>query len=542
VVGFDYFVNTIFDDPTTDFQAYGLTSPDAPPILAIRGTASISDLISDANPNGVGYNQFVANVGPVDQWLYSEQQATGRAPIITGHSLGGALTQWVATAYTAASTKDLLSEVVTFNSPGISSAYAATFVPSQVLGYVHHYINSGDIVSMAGQAFIAGQWIEAVSTFPTTLQQLNPLNKHTYPMLAASIEGKAKPTVALTTYANVNWLNSGLFLYSTPDYYIFLTAMGTVPALQPLAASLVFRSTTELARSSAGAALYASGIPTLIQDINQIVAQAQATGTIAASLPSVQIGFGGVMLFQATNMKVVYNINTSTLQIQGQATLPALFNASVNLTGTNYIGISATGIALVGTVTVPDVTIVPGWDLQNLQLTLDTTTSTVSASGTMAFGPSVNITIPLLGDTYSGHVIDATLSGTITPQGLSSTGSMTLLGGLASIPTATLMINFANDSITASGQASFLSGAVNAALTVTSNTSFALSASGAASVTVPTAISVIGGTSLGSGSFTLYYDPSVSLGQDYLSLSGTLPVVGTTVGFTVYLNGTVTVP
>ncbi len=291
VVGFDYFVNAVFNDPTTGFLAYGLTSPGATPILAVKGTASISDLISDANPSGIGYNQFVANIGAVSQWLAAQQQA-GSAPIITGHSLGGALTQWIATSYTAASPQDLLSEVVTFNAPGISSSYASTFVPGQVLKYVRHYVNTGDIVSMAGQSFIAGQYIQAVSTFPTLLAQLNPVNKHTYPMLADSIEGKARPIVALTAYANVNWLNSSLFCYSTPDYYAFLTAMAAVPGLPPLAASLIFRSTTELARSSAGAALYATGIPLLVQNINAIVAQAQATGQIAAASPRSRWGSG----------------------------------------------------------------------------------------------------------------------------------------------------------------------------------------------------------------------------------------------------------
>jgi hypothetical protein len=110
-----------------------------PPVLAVRGSeteirldGNILDdpfgldwIIADFNRRGVGINQFENNRSSVLDWLNrasnpeQEASSTGDAlfkykPSITGHSLGGGLSQRFAYAYNGE-----LGEVVTFNAPGI---------------------------------------------------------------------------------------------------------------------------------------------------------------------------------------------------------------------------------------------------------------------------------------------------------------------------------------------------------------------------------------------------------------------------------------
>jgi hypothetical protein len=142
-----YRINKVFHDPSTDFDAVGLTAdesfyvelanpknaelkPDAavavgtiydesrPPVLAIRGTYSLKDLLADLAPEGIGYRQFTNNKASLIEWLNqvsNPEPGIMLRPSITGHSLGGALSQWLAGAYSGE-----LGEIVTFNSPGVS--------------------------------------------------------------------------------------------------------------------------------------------------------------------------------------------------------------------------------------------------------------------------------------------------------------------------------------------------------------------------------------------------------------------------------------
>ncbi|WP_238707314.1 beta strand repeat-containing protein [Microcystis aeruginosa] len=79
----------------TDGTIYDLAKP---PVLAIRGTvfSSGKDLLSDTETEGVGYNQFTNNKAAVNQWLSEVTNPVSGLtlkPNITGHSLGGALSQ-----------------------------------------------------------------------------------------------------------------------------------------------------------------------------------------------------------------------------------------------------------------------------------------------------------------------------------------------------------------------------------------------------------------------------------------------------------------
>ena len=70
----------------------------------------------------------------------------------TGHSLGGALTQLFASNIGA-------RNVVTFCSPGCETLGSST-----VSGRVTHYVNSGDLISMAGSSYLPGEVSFAVNS------------------------------------------------------------------------------------------------------------------------------------------------------------------------------------------------------------------------------------------------------------------------------------------------------------------------------------------------------------------------------------------
>lgn len=156
----------------------------ATPVLAFRGTKGTADLVADANPAGVGAFQMAANEGLVATALASLQRY-GK-PVVTGHSLGGALAQMAAARF-----PELVGRVVTFQSPGISrdmvsklDAYnrkaeqgGGTPVTSQ------HYSVEGDIVPLAGQAFTSG-FITVISNGQRSLlDDLNPFDEHAaYPL------------------------------------------------------------------------------------------------------------------------------------------------------------------------------------------------------------------------------------------------------------------------------------------------------------------------------------------------------------------------
>jgi hypothetical protein len=164
-----------------------------PPVLAIRGTEFVkvsTDLWSDFNANGVGYNQFIGSQTEINQWLsqisHPETDLTLR-PYITGYSLGGALSQWFGATY-----EGDLGRIVTFNSPGISPLNGINLNPSNNLG-VKYYINAGDVVSMAGSTYLNGLW-DLVKY--SKLTSAITFEKHLVPILAPYISSTElyKPT------------------------------------------------------------------------------------------------------------------------------------------------------------------------------------------------------------------------------------------------------------------------------------------------------------------------------------------------------------
>ncbi|NCR10802.1 MAG: endo-1,3-1,4-beta-glycanase ExsH, partial [Microcystis aeruginosa LG13-11] len=242
----------------TDGTIYDLAKP---PVLAIRGTefSSVNDLLSDAETEGIGYNQFTNNKAAVNQWLSEVTNPVSGLtlkPNIAGHSLGGALSQWVGGSYTGQ-----LGKIVTFNSPGISQQPGINFNATNNLG-VTHYITSADLVSMAGSKYLSGVWnLEKYSKLTSAIT----FEKHSVPVLNQTITrtNLSKPTDLTRKVANGNTtdLSSYRFTYfPDADYFALQVAFSIIPIIGPeLAAALTYRGTVELNRQAIGIAINGLG-------------------------------------------------------------------------------------------------------------------------------------------------------------------------------------------------------------------------------------------------------------------------------------------
>ncbi|BAY22455.1 hypothetical protein NIES2100_22180 [Calothrix sp. NIES-2100] len=290
---FGYYVDQFFDDPTSDFQAVGLTSNEnfflnltsannatiddgnaigtiydlgKAPVLVSRGTKGWQDVFSDANPLGIGFNQYISNQTSLEAWLRKVSQAENGAvifrPNLTGHSLGGALTQLIATNYIGD-----LGKVVTFNSPGIS--FLGT--PKANINSTTHYITSSDVVSMAGLNYLPGSYVLSDYSSSGILGVVNG-NTHLLPVLSPQVGYDATPQVGDDPTKISNFLNkpTGLlmspkqsssnlsnffFTYlPDPDYFAFQIAVSQINP--EFAKALTFRGTTEASRIVLGTYIY----------------------------------------------------------------------------------------------------------------------------------------------------------------------------------------------------------------------------------------------------------------------------------------------
>jgi hypothetical protein len=126
-----------------------------PPVLTFKGTTpSMSgDVLADVDPVSVGFTAFKAKQKAIQALI---AQAGGKV-VVTGHSLGGALAQHAASAFTSN-----VSKVVTFQAPGISQEQTRQF--NQNVGAldeedrpeVVHHLATGDIVDLAGGKHLGG--------------------------------------------------------------------------------------------------------------------------------------------------------------------------------------------------------------------------------------------------------------------------------------------------------------------------------------------------------------------------------------------------
>lgn len=213
----EYVINQFFNDPSTGFQACGLLpiATDKSPVLVFRSTNRATDDLANNHPKGIGFNQFAENQAKIAVWFDNITQATHQKPDIVGYGVGGAISQIV-----AAEMSDRVGEVVTFCSPGTSRAIANQFLQNGGANLsVTHYIIAGDLISLAGEAFIAGKAILQSFT-DCALQPLYNLDKHQKIGRLLS-----SPPIGLAqTEISVQALNHPAFTFFTSDYLEFLTA------------------------------------------------------------------------------------------------------------------------------------------------------------------------------------------------------------------------------------------------------------------------------------------------------------------------------
>jgi Ca2+-binding RTX toxin-like protein len=274
VLDYSYKVDKVFRDDQTGFFAVGLipnNNRSFSPVLAVRGTAgsplenafsTIQDLLEDADSNGIGINQFLNNKDEVENWL--DKVSSIALPDITGHSLGAALAQRIAADYTAKGKK--MGQVITFNSPGINYVNVATFRPENIEG-ITHYVVVGDLVSLAGQAFLPGNvvllnWSD-VDTNPAV--GLNLLKKHggIDRLDPDRISTDEKGGIGIETiYTSSLTLSDPFFTYyayGNADWLAFNTLLISPLLLPfgggPLSVALSTRATVEISREVIGSVL-----------------------------------------------------------------------------------------------------------------------------------------------------------------------------------------------------------------------------------------------------------------------------------------------
>lgn len=214
-----YILDQSFDKANTGLRAFGLLPimTKKTPILVFGGSSSKAiDDIANNHPKGIGFKQFIENRDEIAAWLISIAQATGQKPSVVGHALGGAISQVVATEL-----MDWVGEVVTFSSPGTSREIATQFVQNGGAKLsVTHYIIDGDIISLAGEAFIDGTAIVQCFTDCATEPLSNNIDKHH--KIGRLLSNP--PSGFTQTEVSVNALSHPAFTFFSPDYLEFLAA------------------------------------------------------------------------------------------------------------------------------------------------------------------------------------------------------------------------------------------------------------------------------------------------------------------------------
>ncbi|MDR3111241.1 MAG: fibronectin type III domain-containing protein [Planctomycetaceae bacterium] len=294
-------------------------------MLVFRGTdvdfsnlaksyATVLDIIADADHRGVGYSQYIKSAQDLLAWGIEASNFAGTASTaatftVTGFSLGGALAQWFAADLTAMNY--YIDTVETFSATGISSEWANnkykdSYNGHVLVGKVIHNITNGDLVSMAGEAFIGGNR-GTVNIYNTAQTGLVGVHNDKYGSRTVSKVISSKD------------LSSDFFYYDGTGYLTTLKGMSVFAAAAPL---LFFRCTVEGARTTIGE--YASPISTMI-------APSAATGSIV--IPTIPLfGTGG---YSIKDVEVTWDNNGNITATAGLS-IPAGMTFGVSLEFVNY--------------------------------------------------------------------------------------------------------------------------------------------------------------------------------------------------------------
>jgi hypothetical protein len=475
----NYVVSQQWHDDKTGFDAYGLTYADgSEPVLVLRGSEffpnsfKYKDLASDADPRGVGYDQFSKNWHAVSGWLAARNSSVD----FVGHSLGGALAQWFAALWSNAPGfgGKPVDHVHTFCSPGISDSrvvnpllmtYASGaavfpsgpgFDPTKANSVTHH-VALGDIVVMAGEKYIQGD----VVTYDWRTLQLQL--KHIQPFLNATVTPKPNenigapnpaPTVGGMTSAALSAAN---YVHNDPDYRANIATLQVtanavarvVPGLAPLRlapAILMRRDTVEIGRKILGAVLRA------VTD-----------------------------QFDLTKEGDVWKIT-----LGGQTN--GLFKAT-----TFYIDPS-------------------------VQITVDAgATPSLKVAGKMRLNIPVNFQVPMPAPFQAIQVNNLVqlptldVNGVIDADSMRVSGTLSVLGGATSnfgTVNGTITFNWKRGEIGISGDTNFLDNFIRTEGGMTVSSKLTIVGDGDATVRVPAGIKFVGGKQLASGKFTFSFDPN----------------------------------
>lgn len=264
-------VDAIIENEKTGLYAVGfINNITGAPLLVVRGTDDWTDALDDANPKGVGYEQFETGKADLEAWLSAISKDAIKnpsllLPSITGESLGGAIAQSIAASYTHGG--GLLDDVVTFNSPGIDSDIVGLLKTDNV-DDVLHLVAYGDIVSLAGEAFLPGEY----HLFDWDTETLKVLSIGDYILDKHNQEDDTligNDTIDIKTGLNTQILSLSPFSYwnhgnvsteARADWALFNLELGLLSPLIGLApgtipAILSKRGSTELARGTLGGLL-----------------------------------------------------------------------------------------------------------------------------------------------------------------------------------------------------------------------------------------------------------------------------------------------
>ncbi|MEO0969588.1 MAG: DUF4157 domain-containing protein, partial [Cyanobacteria bacterium J06639_18] len=175
------------------------------PILAIRGTDSLGGLSTDFDFAQVGSNQFLANRKQISELLNLAEGSVD----LTGHSLGGAVAQIIATNFPGK-----VRNLVTFQSPGINLSTQSKFnrlKKSEQPEHITHHIAGRDLVDFAGGGRLPG------SIYEHEQQSGSPIDAHKAFLFATDTFREQRERLGLSDHFMNNEVRKNIIRKGNPS-------------------------------------------------------------------------------------------------------------------------------------------------------------------------------------------------------------------------------------------------------------------------------------------------------------------------------------